>query len=368
MSATVELRGLAARIVADLMPIALAVSGVGEAAFAAALAEAGATPEIFVAGEAVAYDLAILLAPPDAARDLVEAARIQSLATATDRLLLIPVPLGAAGPLDLDAWFEIFAEHGFQPVVEYDTAFLGQGAFLVDRNATAAESELSAFAERLALGGALASTSQRVAVLEAELAEGGDRDHLKKALDARQAEIAALVAREAALRNRTDQAEAAAASLRTQLIAWQRLGTWIGVVIQSRDRNTIAALHEARGSVPKPRGFWGRLRRRRESPSADDAQLLADAALLRACPLFDPAWYLAQRPQLAASGADPVWDFLLHGAAEGIAPGPWFDSAAYVARFPESQSNPLLHAIKSGEADEILGRVQSDALPKTERQ
>jgi len=357
MSATLDLRALAARVVNDLMPIALAVSGTGEAAFAAALTEAGGNPEIFTLGQSAAYDLAILLTPPDAARDLVEAARIQALAACTDRLLLIPVPLGAAGPLDLDAWFEIFAEHGFQPVVEYDAGFLGQGAFLVDRNAIAAESELGAFAERLAMGGALASSSQRVAALEAELAEGGDRDNLVKTVAARQAEVAALTAREAALRNRTDQAEAAAAAMREQLVAWQRLGAWISVVTQGRARNTLAALHAARGTVPQDFGFWSRLRRRREVPSAADARLLADAALLRACPLFDPAWYLAQRPQAAANGADPVWDFLLHGAAEGIESGPWFDSAAYVARHPDAAGNALLHAIKSGEAEQIIAKV-----------
>jgi hypothetical protein len=358
MSATLDLRALAGRIVTDLMPIALAVSGTGEAAFAAALAEVGANPEIFTSGQAAAFDLAILLAPPDAARDLVETARIQALAASTDRLLLIPVPLGAAGPLDLDAWFEIFAEHGFQPVVEYDAGFLGQGAFLVDRNAIAAESELGAFAERLAMGGALASSSQRVAALEAELAEGGERDNLVKALAARQAEVAALTAREAALRNRTDQAEAAAAAMREQVAAWQRLGVWIGVVTQSRSRNTLAALHAARGTVPADFGLWSRLLRRRETPSPADAQLLADAALVRACPLFDAAWYLAQRPQAAADGADLVWDFLLRGAAEGVEPGPWFDSAAYVARHPEAAANPLLHAIRSGEAEAIIAKVE----------
>lgn len=286
----------------------------------------------------------------------MESARIQALAACADRLLLVPVPLGAAGALDLDAWFEIFAEQGFQPVVEYDAGFLGQGAFLVDRNATAAESELGAFAERLALGGALASSSQRVAALEAELAEGGDRDNLVKALAARQAEIAALTGREAALRNRADQAEAAAASLRDQLAAWQRLAAWINAVTRSRANDTLAALHRGRGTVQAGRGVWSRLLRRREVPVAADAQLLADAALVRASQLFDPAWYLAQCPAVAAEGADPVWDYMLRGAAEGIDPGPWFDSAAYVASHPEAAANPLLHAIRSGEAEDIIAK------------
>jgi hypothetical protein len=79
---------------------------------------------------------------------------------------------------------------------------------------------------------------------------------------------------------------------------------------------------------------------------------------VRACPLFDAAWYLAQRPRAAATGADPVWDFLLRGAGEGVEPGPWFDSAAYAAEHPEAAANALLHAIKSGKVDEIIARVR----------
>jgi hypothetical protein len=354
MKTPIDLQEAAARLVADLMPIAVAVSGPGEQQVADALGAAGAPPDIFAPGADAAYDLAILLTSPHAPTDPAETARIQAVATAADRVLLIPVPIGDAGPLNLDTWFELFAEHGFQPVVEYDAAFLGQGAFLVDRNATAAESELSAFADRLALGGALATSSQRVAVLEAELADGGDRDNLKKALQTAQSELAALTTREAALRNRTEQAEAEAASLRHQLTAWQSLGGWIAAVTQSRSRNTLEALHAARGSVPPDPTLWSRLRRRPARPSPADAALIADAALVRASALFDPPWYLSQRPEQADAGADPVWDYLLHGAALGFSPSPWFDAARYAEEHPEAVSNPLLHAIKSGAAVEIL--------------
>ena len=353
MSTPFNLQEAAARLVADLMPIALVISGAGAAPFAAALADAGAQPDMFTPGSDANYDLAILLAAPGAAADPAQAAAITALAAATDRLLLVPTPLGEAGALNLDIWFELFAEQGFQPVVDYDAAFLGQGAFLVDRNATAAESELSAFAERLALGGALARSSQRVAVLEAELAEGGDRDRLKTALTTAQAELLAMAAREAAWRARAERAEADAAALRAQLSAWEVLGGWISATVQSRARGTLDALHAARGSVPARPSLWRRLRGRAANP---DAQLLADAALIRACPLFDAPWYLAQRPQAAAAGADPVWHYVLFGAAEGISPGPWFDSAAYVARFPDAAGNPLLHAIRSGAAAEMVAR------------
>ena len=58
--------------------------------------------------------------------------------------------------------FELFAEQGFQPVVDYDAGFLGAGAFLVDRNATAADSDLAEFAARVSVGGAPEETAAPV--------------------------------------------------------------------------------------------------------------------------------------------------------------------------------------------------------------
>ncbi len=314
MSAAFDLTGSAARLVADLMPIAVTVSGPDAARFAGALAEAGAGAEVFAPGQ-TGFDLAILLAP--LAKDGTSAATVGALAEASDRLLFVPVPLGTTDVPDLDSWFELFAEQGYQPVVEYDATFLGQGAFLVDRNATAAESELASFAERVSLGGALAASTQRVAALEAELGDAGDRAALKNALAERDAALAA----------RT-----------TALVA-----TWA----KSPQRDGLAGLREASGRMPK-RPFYKRWRR--GAPPADKAErrLLEEAALVRASKLFDPVWYIASQPALAESAGDPVWHYVLHGAPSGCDPGPYFDSAAYVARTPGVTGNPLVHAIRNG--------------------
>ncbi len=42
--------------------------------------------------------------------------------------------------------------------------------------------------------------------------------------------------------------------------------------------------------------------------------------------LFDRAWYLAQYPDVAESGIDPVEHYLRWGVAEGRSPGPEFDA------------------------------------------
>jgi glycosyltransferase involved in cell wall biosynthesis len=62
-------------------------------------------------------------------------------------------------------------------------------------------------------------------------------------------------------------------------------------------------------------------------------------------PLFDPAWYLEQNPDVAGSGADPFEHFLRYGAAELRAPAPGFDIAFYTNRYRRALGgqNPLLH-------------------------
>jgi hypothetical protein len=355
---SVSLDEAAARLVADLMPIAIVVAEEGPggraAPFAAALEAAGAGAEMFSAGMEGGTDLAILLAGADPARDGGIPALIESLAAISDRLLFVPDSAGESGP-DLDAWFELFAEQGYQPVVEYDASFLGQGAFLVDRNATAAETELAAFADRLSMGGALAASTQRVAVLEAELGVAGDREAIKAELTARQADLAAAVAREVAWRARAEAAEAEAAALRAEVAGWQGmakgLSHWIQAVCAAPERNTLAALRAASGFKPARR-FLARLRpRRKPVPGKVEQQNLADAALIRGSRLFDAGWYIACHPELAETGADPVWHYVLRGAPEGADPGPWFDTAAYRAGHPGVTGNPLAEAIRKGHVE-----------------
>jgi hypothetical protein len=349
---SVPLEEAATRVVADLMPVAIVVADAGAAPRAAdflrALDQAGAGAEPYAPGMAAGFDLAILLAggAPGEAGALVE-----GLAGISDRLLFVPEPGDGAS---LDAWFELFAEQGYQPVVEYDASFVEQGAFLVDRNATAAESELSAFAERLSMGGALAASTQRVAVLEAELGTAGDRDSIKAELAAREAALAASAARESALRDRAEAAEAECAALREQVAGWHgmatRLGEWVRAVCAAPGRDTLEALRAAAGRGGRT-GWAARLLGRRRASRAE-LQRLADAAVIRGHALFDAGWYIACHPELAASGADPVLHYVLHGAAAGADPGPHFDAKMYVGANPGGAANPLAHAIRNGRVDQ----------------
>jgi hypothetical protein len=68
-------------------------------------------------------------------------------------------------------------------------------------------------------------------------------------------------------------------------------------------------------------------------------------------PLFDPAWYRRQYPDVARSGEGALYDYLQAGAAEGRFPNPWFDSEWYLRRYADvrrSGMNPLVHYARFG--------------------
>jgi len=347
----------AGRLLAELMPIAITVAGTGADAFARDLASHGADAEVFSSASQPGFDLAILLAQT-ASPQPGTAVLVNALASISERLLFVPAP---AAPPNTDAWFEVLAEAGYQPVVDYDAGFLGQGAFLVDRNATAAEDELAAFSERVSGVPAVAApvaaqvaapAEDGRAALHAELA--AVKAALAEAQASQQAESAAAAAREAALRTQLEAADAEALAARRDAEAWQGLRVWIAKVTARPSHNSAAAL---RGAIGAPRGPWlRRLFRLGRKPTAEEARILADMASLRQCPLFDAAWYIASNPSVAQSGIDPVLHYLLTGAAMGAEPGPWFDTPSYRARHPRLQGNPLLHAIATGE---VAGLMQA---------
>lgn len=76
--------------------------------------------------------------------------------------------------------------------------------------------------------------------------------------------------------------------------------------------------------------------------------------LLAASELFDSAWYLANSPDVARAGMDPLLHFVLCGAAERRPASPLFDTAWYLDAYQdvaESGINPLLHYWKFGAAE-----------------
>ncbi len=341
------LANAASRLLTELMPVSVIVAGPGAEDFATALVDAGAAADVLGASPpADAFDLAILLADVASLEAAETQSRIATLSTLSERLLFVPATTQGEAPelAALTAWFEPLADLGYQPVVDFDAQFLARGAFLVDRSATAAESDLATFADLVA-----GSTEPPIAA-PAPQAAAPEPVPGKHAAD-----IAALEQEASDLRKRLAMSEAATESLRlalsaaeTQNAGWDGLRQWVARRVLAEDRG-ISALRTARADlgIPAPRGLFARRR-----ANAEERTLIQEAALLRACPLFDPAWYIASVPELATTGADPLLHFLLVGGPAGRDPGPWFETAAYVQANPRAAAEkiPLLHAIRTGSA------------------
>ncbi|GAB5378386.1 MAG: hypothetical protein AcusKO_48480 [Acuticoccus sp.] len=72
-----------------------------------------------------------------------------------------------------------------------------------------------------------------------------------------------------------------------------------------------------------------------QSPEPEEAgPPSSPASAIAKTGLFDGEWYLAQNPDVADAGFDPLEHYLLHGGAEGRAPSPFFDAAAWLEANP----------------------------------
>jgi len=104
---------------------------------------------------------------------------------------------------------------------------------------------------------------------------------------------------------------------------------------------------------------------RREPPVAALRRSLRDlrsARRISASGLFDPAWYVAAYPDVAAQGGNPLWHFVRSGGVEGRSPCESFDSHWYLQTYPDvkaSGANPLLHYLTTGATE---GRNPSPAF------
>ncbi len=180
----------------------------------------------------------------------------------------------------------------------------------------------------------LQQARQHAATLAAAAAE---RDRLQAELMARTAENAHQASELNDLRHRhhlvtNSAAWRASAPLRQFETQFPQLSRSTGRVLR------LGAL-AATGRLPD------RLRLRR--------QVRMDAAALRGSDLFDPAAYLARYPDVARSGADPLWHYIWTGAHEGYDPHPLFSSRWYLEQHPElaeARTNPLAHYIREGAA------------------
>lgn len=68
-------------------------------------------------------------------------------------------------------------------------------------------------------------------------------------------------------------------------------------------------------------------------------------------PLFDSEWYLRTYPDVINMGSNPLFHYIKHGEKEGRDPGPRFSTNRYLKRNPdirETGMSPLLHYLKHG--------------------
>jgi GT2 family glycosyltransferase/glycosyltransferase involved in cell wall biosynthesis len=121
-------------------------------------------------------------------------------------------------------------------------------------------------------------------------------------------------------------------------------------LLQERGLRRLTVHPASHAYLQLPRHLrWLRLRRPRRWGQL--ALVAQDYKLLARSPLFDPEWYLARNADVARSGANPILHYLIHGAAEGRAPGPHFDARAYLEANPDvaaSGANPLVRHLRDG--------------------
>ncbi len=351
-AASRDWRAVALPLADRLAPETVVLDGPEAEALAEALRGIGVLADLIEAqAPGARHDLAILLAPAEDAETAQSAAAAAALSELSDLLLLIPLGFGqgAAARQQLLAWFTVLAELGYQPVVETTLDIVGRGAFLVDRAATAGEAELAAFAERLTREPD-APTSARIEALEAQLDEATP---LREALAASEAAREAAETASTSLADRLSRAEARALDAERALFDARQQAERDRAALEQAARWDVLRVwvRQAVINLPAPRRalLRGLFRRRKPDP----------LTLLRGTPLFDAAWYIACHPELAVRGGDPARHYLTIGAADGDDPGPFFDSAAYRLAHPRlGREPPLLHALRTGEADTILHAVR----------
>jgi hypothetical protein len=132
----------------------------------------------------------------------------------------------------------------------------------------------------------------------------------------------------------------------------QRRQETLFIALKTQERIAIGL----RGRRPQPfvrparLGLIRRVLMRLLPPLAKRWQL----RVLRQSGLFDATWYLAQNPDVQASGADPAKHFLHWGLKDQRDPGPGFSTAHYLRLYPDVKAagmNPLVHYLISGWAE-----------------
>ncbi|MCW5770556.1 MAG: polysaccharide pyruvyl transferase family protein [Rhodospirillaceae bacterium] len=79
-----------------------------------------------------------------------------------------------------------------------------------------------------------------------------------------------------------------------------------------------------------------------------------DRILVGQSGLFDGAWYVAQNPDVASSGIEPLDHFMRYGWREGRKPSPQFEAGWYLRENPDVAAagvNPLVHYLRHGQKE-----------------
>lgn len=87
-------------------------------------------------------------------------------------------------------------------------------------------------------------------------------------------------------------------------------------------------------------------------------------------PGFDRNFYVANNPDVAASGVDPLSHYLEYGWKEGREPSAGFTGKQYLSLNPDveiSGNNPLVHFLNYGIAEGRLGACRVEVLPQVPR-
>jgi len=103
----------------------------------------------------------------------------------------------------------------------------------------------------------------------------------------------------------------------------------------------------------------GRVARRDESAAAEATLDAATLDLVAAA--FDDRFYLAENPDVAASGLDPVAHFVEAGWREGRDPTPWFSVSDYLELNPDvaaSGMHPFVHYLQAGRQEGRTPRLE----------
>ncbi len=180
--------------------------------------------------------------------------------------------------------------------------------------------------------------------------------HLIDGLAERAETVAALRARIDALLREKEQADHAAA-LKDAAIATLTRDQTLLRIVEQRLHHRLASQETRFRSLCDALAGGGNAVGSGQSPH-QSADLSASFSLIAASALFDPAYYAARCPDVAASGLNPLIHYLTEGAAAGIDPHPLFDTAHYRARqrasgcpdLQETGGNPLLHYLRVGAA------------------